>query len=72
MIPISSSNHMFDHMFVCLFVLGFNVFDHMLESSHRDDSDKRSNIENSEEITQKESSESFYFTYLWRCIDDLS
>ena len=39
------------------------MFDHLLESSHRDDSDKWSNIGFGEEITQVESIE-VHFTHL--------
>ena len=39
------------------------MFDHLLESSHQDDSNKWSNIEFGEEITQVESIE-FHFTHL--------
>ena len=48
--PISSSNPMFDHL---------------LESSHRDDSNKWSNIGFSEEITQVESIEVPFMHLIW-------
>ena len=41
------------------------MFDHLLESSHRDDSDKWSNIELGEEITQVESIEVHFMHLIW-------
>ena len=41
------------------------MFDHLLESSHRDDSDKWSNIGFGEEITQVESIESHFMNLIW-------
>ena len=46
------------------------IFDHLLESSHRDDSNKWSNIGFGEEIIQAESIE-VNFTYLIWCTDYL-
>ena len=44
------------------------LFDHLLESSHRDDYNKWSNIGFGEEITQAESNRSsFYAPYLKLC-----
>ena len=44
------------------------IFDHLLESSHRDDSNKWSNIGFCEEVTQVESVEvKFYTSYLKFC-----
>ena len=44
------------------------MFDHLLESSHRDDSNKLSNIEFGEEITKIEPIE-VQFTHLIWCSD---
>ena len=52
-IPISSPNPMFDHL---------------LESSHRDDSNKWSNIGFGEEITLVESIEVHYFHLIWSSV----
>ena len=41
------------------------MFDHLLESSHRDDSNKWSNIGFGEEITQVESIEVHLTTLIW-------
>ena len=41
------------------------MLDHLLESSHRDDSNKWSNIEFGEEITQVESIESNLMNLIW-------
>ena len=53
------------HIFVSIMLISSPnpMFDHLLESSHRDDSNKRSNIEFGEEITQVESIE-VKFTHL--------
>ena len=48
--PISSPNPMFDHL---------------LESSHRDDSNKWSNVGFGEEITQVESIEYHFMLFIW-------
>ena len=42
-----------------------SMFDHLLESSQRDDSNKRSNIEIGEEIRQVESIEVHYTHLIW-------
>jgi len=44
----------------------FSLFDHLLESSQRDDSNKRSNIEFGEEIRQVESIEAHFTHLIWR------
>ena len=41
------------------------MFDHLLESSHRDDSNKWSNIGFGEEITQVESIEGHFTHLIW-------
>ena len=41
------------------------MFDHLLESSHRDDSNKWSNIEFGEEITQVDSIEVNFMHLIW-------
>ena len=41
------------------------MFDHLLESSHRDDSNRWSNIEFGEEITQVESIEIQFKHFIW-------
>ena len=41
------------------------MFDHLLESSHRDDSNKWSNIEFGEEITQVEPIEVHFTHLIW-------
>ena len=41
------------------------MFDHLLESSHRDDSNKWSNIEFGEEITQVEPIEVHFTHIIW-------
>ena len=41
------------------------MFDHLLESSHRDDSNKWSNIGFGEEITQVESNEVHFTHLIW-------
>ena len=41
------------------------MFEHLLESSHRDDSNKWSNIEIGEEITQVESIEVHFTHLIW-------
>ena len=41
------------------------MFDHLLESSHRDDSNKWSNIEFGEEITQAVSTEVYFTNLIW-------
>ena len=51
---------------VCIFIsitstLPNPMLDHLLESSHRDDSNKKSKIGFGEEITQGESIEFFFF-----------
>ena len=53
MIPISSSNAMFDHL---------------IESSHRDDSNKWSNIAFSEEITQVVLIEVNFIHLIWHFV----
>ena len=53
LMPISSSNCMFEHL---------------LESSHRDDSNKWSNIGFGEEITQVESIEVHFTHLIWRSV----
>ena len=57
--PISSPNPMFDHL------LESPMFDHLLESSHRDDSNKWSNIGFGEKITQVESIEVHFTRLIW-------
>ena len=44
------------------------MFDHLLESSHRDDSTKWSNIRIGEEITQVESIEVNKTTLIWSSV----
>ena len=44
------------------------MFDHLLESSHRDDSNKWSNIETGEEITQEEWIEVNITPLIWSSI----
>ena len=57
---------------MCIFISTISIsspnsmFDHLLESSHRDDSNKWSNIEFGEEITQLESIEvHFTMHFIW-------
>ena len=56
MMPISSPNPMFDHL---------------LESSHRDDSNKWSNIRFGEEIMQVVSIEVHFTHLIWRSVYDI-
>ena len=44
------------------------VFDHLLESSHRDDSNNWSNIGFGEEITQVESIEVHFMHLIWSSV----
>ena len=44
------------------------MFDHLLESSHRDDSNKWSNIGFGEEITQVESNEVHFMHLIWSSV----
>ena len=44
------------------------MFDHLLESSHRDDSDKWSNIGFGEKITQVMSIEVYYMHLIWSSV----
>ena len=55
LMPISSPNPMFDHL---------------LESSHRDDSNKWSNIGFGEEIKQVESIEVHFTQLIWSSVDE--
>ena len=49
-----------------MFISSVNpMFDHLLESSHRDDSKKWSNIEFGEEITQVELIEVHFMHLIW-------
>jgi len=45
------------------------MFDHLFESSHRDDSNKLSNIGFGEEITQIESIEVHFMHFIWSSVD---
>ena len=48
------------------------MFDHLLESSHRDDSNKWSNIGFGEEITQVESIEVHFMHLIWSSVGGFS
>ena len=49
----------------CVISSANSMFDHLLESSHRDDSNKWSNIEFGEEITHVESTEVNFMHFIW-------
>ena len=56
-----------EHIFISIMPISSQnpMFDHLLESSHRDDSDKWSNIGFGEEITQVESIEINFTHLIW-------
>ena len=53
------------HIFILSISSPNPMFDHLLESSRRDDSNKWSNIEFGEEITQEESIEVNLTLFIW-------